>query len=327
MPTSGKIGTLKFNFADILESAFRRCKLNPAQQSVELVEHARKMLYLVLTSDQNLGINLWRTEHGFLGIVQDRVTYDLPAGSLDVLNLNFASNSVASGQTSAVAGGYKFVPAVPTETNMVGVKFAAPVELALTFATSIDGVSYSTQLEAQSAEYGVDRYYWYLLPLTETVRGVSVTSATSFTVSDVTILSQSSTVPMLSWNRDDYAMQPTRYQRGRPCTNYWYDRQLQPRLWVWPNPYNVYDFIEYWVHRQVQDIVNMTDEIDAPTHVLNAAIWMAARELCAIVPNIDPGAVQLVMSESDRIMREKDLGQTDGSGTFLQPMIGCYTRG
>lgn len=327
MATSGKIGTIKFSFAEILDAAFRRCKLNPAQQSVELVEHSRKLLFLSLTSDQNLGINLWRTEHGFLGVVPDQVTYDLPAGTLGVLNLNFSSNSPAVGLVSAVAGGYQFVPTSPTKTNMVGVKFAAGATLALTIATSEDGVSYSTQLQVPSAAYEAGRYYWFLLPLTETIRGASVASATAFSASDVTILSQASVIPMLSWNRDDYAMQPTRYQRGRPCTNYWYDRQLQPRIWVWPNPYEELDFIEYWVHRQVQDITSMTDEIDAPTHVLNSAIWMAARELCAIVPNVDPGAVQMVMAESDRVMREKDLGQTDGSGTYLQPMIRCYTRG
>lgn len=326
MATSGTVGQTTFSFADILDLAVRRCRLNPAVVlTAELVEAARRALFLILVSKDNRGLSLWRVEHGFLGLEPGKTEYELPAGTIRLPNVNFVNNSVATGVTSVVGGGYQFLAADPSTTSRVGFMPSADFSAALTLRSSTDGILFSIEKSLDLADYLANTWYWFDLPITEAIYGFQITSATAFTATELAMSSQSYIIPIEQWNRHDYSQQPTRYKPGRPSTNYYFDRQITPKIALWPTPSNQYDHLEYWIHRWIEDIDLLSEEIDVPMQWMNSATWLLARELCFMLP-VDPVAEEKVMSESDIILNEAELGDTDGSSTFILPEIRGYTR-
>lgn len=327
MTTSGTVGQTTFSFGDLLDLAVRRCQQNPAQVlTAELVEAARRAFYLILTSKDNRGLSLWRVEHGFLGLKIGQIQYSLPAGTIRIPNINFVTNTVADGTTSVVVGGYQFVSSDPSTTARVGFMPSADFTGALTLLSSTDGISFDAQSTIASADYVANTWYWFDLPVTEAIYGFQITSATAFTASELAMSSQNYIIPLYQWNRHDYSQQPKRDQGGRPSTNYYFDRQISPVIWLWPNVQVQYDHLEYWIHRLIEDINLLQEEIDVPTQWLNSAAWLLAKELCFIIPKIDPVAKTAVMEEAANILNEAEMGDSDGSSLFLSPNIRGYTR-
>ena len=325
MATSGIVGVSRFNFADILELATYRCKLKPTIITAEIVAVAKQGLFLTLLSLANRGLNLWRIDHDLMSVQTGRIQYDLPAGTMAVSNINFVANTVSDGTLSAVAGGYQFDLDSSFAVPRVGFKASSSFTAALAILTSGDGISFSSQVSVPSASYVSGRWYWFDLPVTETIEAFQITSAVAFTANELAACNQLSIIPMWQWNRDEYSQQPVRTQPGRQVTNFYFDRQRDPFLWVWPNPTNEHDHFEYWIHRQIEDINQLTEEIDVPSYWINASVWLLAKELCFSLP-VDPSASAMVMAEADRILNEAEMGQTDNSSTFITPRIGVYTK-
>ena len=327
MATSGTVGRTTFSFANILTQAMRRCRLNPSVQTAELVEAARTGLYLVFTSLANRGLNLWRLEHGFLSVIPGQIKYSLPSGSIRVANLNFVSNTAdTTAVLATVTGGYSCTFPEAALLSRVGIKFDAEFTGELVFRSTPDGAAWLDQGTSASTTYEANRWYWFELSVTTSLLSYTVTSSAAFTLTDATAGRQTSSVPLWPWNRDEYSLQPFRTQSGRPSTIYLFDRQRAPVLWIWPNPTGEYDYLEYWIHRQIEDIDLLTEEIDVPLHWMNAAVWLMAREICLVEPKIDPAVVPIVMAECDRVFIDAEMGESDGSSTYVQPRIGVYTR-
>src|SRR5574337_641290 len=285
MATSGTVGQTRFSFDDIIDLALRRCKVNPSVVlNAELVDVARKAMYLIMTSLANRGLNLWRIDHGFIGLQVGIVRYDLPAGTIAIPDINFVTNTVATGTQSAIANGYQFALGVATSTNRIGFKPTSTFTGVVTLSSSTDGVSYASQTVLPSASYSAGIWYWFDLPRLETIAGVRVTCPTAMVLTEVAVSASKFVVPMWAWNRTEYSQQPNRTQQARPSTNYYFDRQTTPQIWIWPNPNSQYDHLEHWLHRQIQDINLLTEDIDVPIHWMNSATWLLAREFCAVVP-------------------------------------------
>lgn len=326
MATSGTVGSRTFPLAKLMELGMARCQMNPSLQTPEIVDRIKAGLYMALTSMASRGYNLWRIEHAFLGLAAGVNRYDLPAGSVAIANLNFVTNTLAASTMSVVTGGYQAELTDAVTTTRFGFKPTVDFTAALSFLSSTDGVLYTLQDTRPSATYEAGVWYWFDLPTYELIKGVRVTSATSFTLTDLQVSQSNFITPMTQWNRDDYSQQPQRTQQGRPSTNFYFDRQLFPQIWVWPNVREETDHLEYWIQRHIEDIVSLQQEVEVPTHWLNATVWMIAREFSFIMPGMDPTVKASVLQESDRIMNEAEMGESDGSSLYLAPNIRGYNR-
>jgi len=83
MTTSGNTG-FNLNLNELVEEAFERC-------GVELrtgydLRTARRSLNLLTIEWANRGINLWTIEEGSIPMVQGQIAYDLPTGTIDLLD-------------------------------------------------------------------------------------------------------------------------------------------------------------------------------------------------------------------------------------------------
>lgn len=89
MAVSGTISTTRFNVQKVIDHAFRRCRLSAQQVTAELQDIARSNLYLMMSEMANKGYQLWALDYITVPFVVGQGDYVLPAGTVDVLQINY----------------------------------------------------------------------------------------------------------------------------------------------------------------------------------------------------------------------------------------------
>lgn len=93
MATSGTT-TFNLDLTEIVEEAFERC--GSELRSGYDLKTARRSLNLMFNSWANQGINLWTIDVGTIPLVTGTATYDLPAGTVDLLEHNIRTGTGAA---------------------------------------------------------------------------------------------------------------------------------------------------------------------------------------------------------------------------------------
>ena len=86
-----------------------------------------------------------------------------------------------------------------------------------------------------------------------------------------------------SLSRTDYASIANKYMTGFP-TSYWYDKLLQPMMYLWPVPnYDIPQGLQYYVQKRPQtcDLQNNTT-IYIPYQAYDYFVWSLAERLAYI---------------------------------------------
>lgn len=129
---------------------------------------------------------------------------------------------------------------------------------------------------------------------------------------------------MTRLSRDQYFMLPNRDIPGVPL-QYWYDRQLEPVINVWP-VINADDYSMRIIRqRQIADVGTLTDLLEIPTRWLEATIWQLAKRLAMSLPGIDPTTKQGVIQLAAEHQIEVEAEDVDNAPVMVQPAIGVYT--
>ena len=68
-------------------------------------------------------------------------------------------------------------------------------------------------------------------------------------------------------SRGEYLNLPIKTQKGRP-TQYYFDRQITPKIFLWPTPENSTDTLEYFYVRRIQDADTLQNTSDVPFRFL-----------------------------------------------------------
>jgi hypothetical protein len=305
-----------------------RCGLKEASQTPRIVRVALENLFLLLVSLSSRGLNLWAIDKQVIGLLAGQITYVLPPGTIDVLNVLYsqptfqtstittaaANQTVVSLSTAAGVQRYGFTPA----STFVG---------SLLVETSPDGTTWSTQQNYQSQTWAGGVQYWYDFNGSITASQVRfTTSAASMAFSAAQLATALYNQKMSAMNRDDYTNQPVQNQPGRPSTNYFFEKLVNPQISLWPVTTVNTDQMVVWRHRQIQDIGNLRNQIEVPNRWLEPIIWQLARRLCFEVPEVDPNRIQMVKDESDKYLLEGEMNESDHLPIFVTPQIRGYTR-
>lgn len=325
MATSGTIATTTINTAKVVEHAFRRCGLVPSLQTPDIVELARNNLYLMLLALANRGLNLWCIDEQFIGLADGQREYALPAGTLQVLDLLYCRPTRATGTDTIAATSHTTALGNSTKVVRYGLKFAAGVTAALTFASSSDGVSYTTRATHSSQSWTAGQWYWFDLDPTVSATYFKVSSATAFSLTEFYLVAGVTELPMTPWGRTDYAQQADKTRTGRPCLNYWYQKTTTPSVTIWPAANNNYDHLRLVRYRQVQDVGTLTQEIEAPQQWMEGMIWRLAESLSFELPEVDAARRQEIAQKSALITFEAEVSETDHAPVRIIPGIGVYT--
>jgi len=325
MTTSGTIATTTIDTAALVEHAFRRCRVLPSAQTPETVLSARENLYMLLLNLSNRGLNLWAVDKGFMGLIAGQATYDTPAGTLDVLNVVYTQPTLSTTVFAATATGGKssFTSA---SVLRIGFKVTTAYTGTLTISTSTDDITYTTNKTLDSATYATGIYHWVDLTGATTAGYVSVEDAAVPAVSDIIVATALSDLPVTIWNRDTYAALNDKSVQGRPSTNYFFEKKVDPKITLWPVPNNSTDHLTIFRHRQAQDVGTLAQTIEIPQRWLDGIIWLLAARLCFELPSVDVALGQMVVQMADKQVFEAEASETDGAPIFITPGIGVYTR-
>ena len=82
----------------------------------------------------------------------------------------------------------------------------------------------------------------------------------------------------------------------------------------------------FWRHRQIMDTENLQQEVEIPQRWLQAIVDNLASRVAAETPIVDMNLIPVLDQKATMSMQRAWDGDNDGSPTFINPGIGCYTK-
>lgn len=327
MAYSGSISGTTFNALRVVDHAFRRCRLPAQAISAEMQSIALDSLYLLLSDMANVRTPSWCIERLILPFYQNQPIVTLPAGTVEVLNANYRVLQVLT-PTSYVddTNSYTAYFEDSSIVSTVGVKWAA-VAVPLTFSVSNDGVTW-TDVGTQSASAAVGEITWTDISAALAYNYFKITSTSPFLYTSLVLGNMPQEIPFGVLNRDTYVAQSNKVFPGRP-NSFWFQRDLpEPVMHIWPAPFQAAEQAQLivWRHRQIMDTENLQQEVEVPQRWLEAIIANLASKVGAETPTVDINLIPMLDQKAAAALQRAWDGDNDGSPTYINPGIGCYTK-
>lgn len=325
--TSGTIGDTVIDTASVLEHAFRRVKVHPAQQTPELVQIAKDNLYLLLMNLANRGLNLWAVESQFVGLQTGQSVYQCPVGTIDLLNLVYSQPTRATGTDTTTSNSITTEFTSATTITRFGVKMSSvqATEM-MTLYTSSDGISFTAVETFTRTDWAADTWFWFPLDPSVSAQFFRVAFNNNATFTEFYLATTVYDLPVTQWNRDTWSVINNKTQLGKPATSYYFEKLIRPQVTVWPVPNNDYDHLTMFIHRQIQDVGGLSQALEIPARWFEAVVWQLASRLVFEVPGVDPSLAPTIVQMADKYMLEVEEEETDGAPIYLTPGIGVYSR-
>lgn len=356
MATSGTVGQTIFLNQQVIDHAFRRCKMVEQEITGEHLQVALECLWLFCMSLVNKGIKLWNIDRIILPIYAGEFTVPLPLGTEEILDINLRTqNRLSSGTATASEGVADNAFDSDLSTACTQTLAAGNIQLELSTATaattfgilvnsllsgstwdfiiqgSNDGITY-TDLITQTGQVVVaGEWVWYDIQNANAFDRYRLlaTGTTILDVIEFAIQNAPQEIPFYhTLNRTDYSNLPDKTSPGRP-TQLWYDRQRTiPELEIWPSPEEQFTFAQItgYVHGQIQDVGSMTDELEVPDRWYMAIESNLAKQLARKIKEVKIELIPQIDIDARDALNDAWTGEGDGSDTFLRPNISPYTR-
>jgi hypothetical protein len=329
MATSGTVAQTQINVAKLVDTAFRRAGKNPSTVSGELLDAALTSLYVLCTDFANEGVNLFCIRKNILNVIANSVQYPLAAGTDDVLNALYRNLTVLPGTPIAGVDFIGVTLDTPTAVQNVSGVFTAGGTCDLVVEYDL-GSGWTTLVTfgAATLDAGSDFASDIQRPVVAAgwrIRDISGNNVIPSSVQFRTIFQE---LNMSQLNRDDYVNLPNKMFTGQKSLQYWYDKQINPSLYVWPMSNETADQIVVYQHGQIEDIGRLTNTLAVPPRWYEAVIFTLASRLCLEIPpeELPPGRFEIIKAQAIEYTVRAGRGESDGSSFKLQPRIGGYTR-
>jgi hypothetical protein len=317
------VGLTAVSTARIIEHAFRRAGVGVEKQTPDTVQLARDNLFFLFASYSNRGLPLWCIEEVTLPIVASFKDYECPAGTVDVLSSNLRKPSLLSATDVITVTDITSSFTSASKPIMFGLVCDATYSLNLNIDYSQDGVTWTT-LETVSITAGIAKKYVTLASSIEAAY-YRVVEQTLLSVGFVSLEWIDSYVDrqLTRMSRDQYFLLPNKHSVGNPV-QYWYDRQLEPKLVLWPVP-NEGAILQIVRQRQIGDVGALTEQLDIPVRWIEATIWQLAKRIVLSLPGLDPQTKQIVIQMAAENQIETEAEDVDNAPVMLQPDISVYS--
>jgi hypothetical protein len=351
MTVSGTVSTTVFNTNNILDMAFRRCKIAPEIVTSEMQQTALDSLYLMVSSLCNQGIQLWTVEKIIMPFYLGNGYIELPAGTIDLLNQNYRTisrytgttsssqgiadfaedNDLATSCTQTTANGYILVNLLAQQNiSTLGINMASAGAYDITVSYSNDNSTYTTVLTPGSVTYGAGEWHWYDInpSINAQYWKLQAINGTILDVAEFVVSGNPTEIPLARLNQDDYTNLPNKTFQGRPL-QFWLDRQLAaPVMRLWPAPNQQAEFAQMvaWRQRHIMDVGSLTETIEVPQRWVDAIAWYLAYRLCFEIQQVDISMANILKPIADERMALAFGEERDNSPFQMYPNISPYTR-
>lgn len=326
MVVSGTISTTTFNTRKVIDTAFRMCRVMPQNITSEMQDYARDALYMRLSAMANPKSPSWCIDKVILPMYENQPVVTLPVGTVEVLNVNYRNLQEVTGETTSTSTAYSVYFDSDTQVATVGMLWTG-TSVTVTFQVSSDLLTWTT-VGTQETSVSTGEWTWTDISAPSAYPYFRITSVSPMLLDQVYLGNMPQEIPLGSLNRDTYSAQSNKIFPGRPAT-FWFKRMLPLpvlNLWPAPNPAATVAQLTVWRHIHIMDVGTLAQSIDVPQRWLNAIIYDLAAVLALETPTVDPQMIPLLDAKAQGAMREAWEGDNDGSPTFYQPRIGCYTK-
>ena len=96
----------------------------------------------------------------------------------------------------------------------------------------------------------------------------------------------------------NYNAQTNKTTEGMP-TQYFFDRQYTPQIYLWPVPENSTDTVIYWALSQIEDITASYEDTDIPYRWTEAMCSGLAAKVCLKLPGIPDSRIALLLTQAE----------------------------
>ncbi len=351
MAYSGTTGQTTINVDQLISFAFRDSGKAAEEMTPELVDAGKQALFYNLQNLSNLGVNLWLLENQLYGAVNAQQQLVLPKTTIDVREANwvYIINSAASGylptSNSQAANAFDLnLDTTATSTvgaNWLGLAYSQsqPVFYVgwnsngvqtynLAYEVSNDGVTWTTIQQFPTTTLTDREWVYFNIATTpnHVFYRLRETVATTFSVRQIVFSTSQQVIPLARLNRDDYWNLPNKQFPSNRALQYWFDRTIEPSMYLWPVPNNDFQMFQLIVEKQMEDVGSLTNEIYVPDRWINSVQASLSHRLSLQIPNVDQGRIQYLEGLAEKYFMQANNEERDKSPIYFQPNISYYTR-
>jgi hypothetical protein len=352
MSTSGTVSQTTISVQQLIDHGARRAGKLAEELTVEQVQASKQSLYYLLSSLSNYGVNYWAINKVIVGLQPDKFEYFLPVGTVDVLNANYrtltnvstGANSTSGTTLNAFNGVGDLVCQLTNNTGSIGIANgtnnavyistigilpAVSGSVTVNLQYSQDGATWTTVYAPGATTWTEGTWIYYDLDPSATAPywRIQQISGVNMGFRQVVFGTMPTAIPMARMNRDDYSNLPNRSFTALRPLQYWFNRTIpQPNMEVWPVPNSIQPQLELWLNRYIQDVGDLSGEIEIPQYFYLAIQWGLAHQMACELPQVDAGRIAYCEQQYEKHFMLAQNENRDKSPIFLTPNLMPYTR-
>jgi hypothetical protein len=357
MAYSGTVGQTVVSVQDLIDHGARRSGKLAEELTSEQIYAAKQSLFFLLSNLSNIGINYWAIGQEVFGLKAEQFIYELPLGSIDVLNANYRTMnrptpnstggyfSSAGGQVANAFDSDVDTKTVQTSINgnlsinygdfnpvyagSIGILPGVSGDFHILLEVSSDGSTW-TLLEDTGVTTWVDnKWIWYQIEpgANQQWYRMRETGGNTLQVREFYVGNMSREVPMARLNRDDYTSLPNKNFTANQPYQFWFNRTIpRPQITLWPAPSDPFVQMVVWYSRQVMDVGVLNGQLEIPDRWYLAVQNMLAHQMAMELPGVDLARVQYLEVQAEKYLNLAESEERDKSPIYLAPNISVYTR-
>lgn len=355
MAYSNTTGQTTINVDQLISYAFRDAGKTAEEMTPEYIDAAKQALFYNLQNLSNLGVNLWLLENQLYGALTAQQQLYLPKTVIDVREANwvYVINSEAAdylpttNQTAPNAFDQDLdTTATSTvQNNFLGLEYqqAQPVFYVgwnayaagggtttynLAYEVSDDNVTWTTVETFPEVTLSDRQWQYFNIAITPNhlYYRLRETVASTFTVRQIVFSTSQQVIPLSRLNRQDYWNLPNKQFPSVRSLQYWFDRQIEPSMYLWPVPNNDFQMFQLVVEKQMEDVGSLTNQIYVPDRWINCVQKQLSHSMSLQLPGVDLNRVQYLEAQAQKAYNDASQEERDKSPIYFQPNISYYTR-
>jgi hypothetical protein len=348
MATSGTTSQTVISVQSLIDHGARRAGKLAEELTSEQVLSAKESLYYVLSNLANRGIQYWCIDKTVIGLIPDKYIYELPASTVDILNANYRTVLANTNQpfsssgvtANAFDGEYINTCQLTNNSGNIGVYTSAYIgtvgilpavsgSVTIDIQVSIDGTTWTTVYSPGAVNWQTGVWLYY--DLDPSAQGlcwrILQTAGVNMGVHQVVFGSNATEIPLARMNRDDYTNLPNKNFTNNWPLQYWFDRTIpQPAMYLWPVPSGFAPQLVVWRHRHIQDVGDLSGELEIPQRWYLAIQNMLAHQMAMELPTVDANRIVYCEQQAEKYWSQAEQEERDKSPIYFAPNITCYTR-
>ena len=359
MAYSGTYNKTKINVDQLVSYAYRDAGKTAEEITPEYIDAGKQALFYVLQNSVNRGINIWLQEVVVLGAQTNQQVLPMPANTVDVLEANWiyivnptfsqtlpVSNSAVYSLFDQTGNANLDLHATTTLTDnyfgaaysqgtrlfYVGFNAYAPLGAAtynLDFQVSNDGITWTTLESFPEVTLADRQWQYYGINTTQTFlfyRLNNRSTTATYSLRALQFAQSQQVIPMARLNRTDYFSLPNKQFPSQRTLQYWFNRQIDPEMYLWPVPNNNFQAFSLIIECQPQDVGSLTNELYMPDRAIAYFQAALSHKLAMQLPGVDLNRVQYLEKMALDLRTQFEEEDRDKSPIYFTPNVSYYTR-